>query len=262
MSIQAVAWALDQHIPDPGAKLVLLSLCNAYNGDRRACFPSHARIATEASCSRRTVIRKLDWLEENGWISSIPRFDTTGRTQSNLYSIHMDNEGVSLSPRCDTAVTGEGVTGDTGEGVNCVTPLKGTVRSIVTKNRNEVGVSTPAPADWAFAEFCNLVHGSSIPAPRKLTADRKRKIEARLKEHGLETWLEACTKLSQSAFCNGSNDRGWIADLDFLCQPKSFNRLIEGGYDNRTQSGGGGQESDLQRISRMIREMLREETMQ
>ena len=97
-----------------------------------------------------------------------------------------------------------------------------------------VSTATLSHADWAFAEFCNLVAGSSIPVPHKLTADRKRKIDARLKEHGNEAWLVACTKLAQSDFCNGANDRGWKADFDFLCQPKSFNRLIEGGYDNRS----------------------------
>jgi len=39
--------------------------------------------------------------------------------------------------------------------------------------------------------------------------------------------------MAASAFCRGENDRGWRADLDFLCQPKSFNGLIEGKYDDR-----------------------------
>ena len=90
-----------------------------------------------------------------------------------------------------------------------------------------------SPTDQAFADFRDAVEGSPIPAPRKLTADRRRKIEARLREHGPEVWREACDRLAASPFCRGENDRGWRADLDFLVQPTSFNRLIEGGYDAR-----------------------------
>jgi hypothetical protein len=38
--------------------------------------------------------------------------------------------------------------------------------------------------------------------------------------------------LERSAFCRGENDRGWRADFDFLLQPKSFTKLLEGAYDH------------------------------
>lgn len=133
MSIQAVGWALDQDVPDPAAKLVLISLCNAHNGGTQACHPSHSRIAQEASCSARTVIRKLKWLEENGWIETIPRYDGSGRSKSNTYRIALETGGDNLSLGGDTVVRGEGDT--------VVTPLKGTVRNTVkeknTKKEND-----------------------------------------------------------------------------------------------------------------------------
>jgi uncharacterized protein YdaU (DUF1376 family) len=93
------------------------------------------------------------------------------------------------------------------------------------------------PTDQAFADFVEAVEGTPIPKPRSLTADRRRKIEARLREHGPDVWREACQRLAASPFCQGENDRGWRADLDFLLQPKSFNRLIEGGYDQAAPRG-------------------------
>lgn len=90
-----------------------------------------------------------------------------------------------------------------------------------------------SPADEAFSEFQGTAERAKIPVPRQLTADRRRKLEARLREHGLDGWREACRKLEASSFCRGSNERGWVADLDFLLQPKSLNRLLEGGYDDR-----------------------------
>ncbi|MCP8895326.1 hypothetical protein KYK29_10310 [Shinella daejeonensis] len=81
--------------------------------------------------------------------------------------------------------------------------------------------------------FSEQASRAGLPVPRKITADRRRKVEARLREHGEPVWAEACRKMAESSFCRGENDRGWRADLDFLCQPKSFNGLIEGKYDDR-----------------------------
>lgn len=90
-----------------------------------------------------------------------------------------------------------------------------------------------SPTDRAIEIFSEQASQAGIPVPRKITADRRRKIEARLREHGEVVWAEACRRMASSAFCRGENDRGWRADLDFLCQPKSFNGLIEGKYDDR-----------------------------
>lgn len=90
-----------------------------------------------------------------------------------------------------------------------------------------------SPTDRAIEIFSEVASQAGFPVPRKVTADRRRKIQARLREHGDEAWAEACRRMAASAFCRGENDRGWRADLDFLCQSKSFNGLIEGKYDDR-----------------------------
>lgn len=90
-----------------------------------------------------------------------------------------------------------------------------------------------SPIDRAILEFSAQAERVGLPVPRKVTSDRRRKIEARLREHGEAAWGEACRRMANSSFCCGENDRGWRADLDFLCQPKSFNGLIEGKYDDR-----------------------------
>jgi hypothetical protein len=45
--------------------------------------------------------------------------------------------------------------------------------------------------------------------------------------------LEAIDKLADSAFCQGDNERGWKATLDFVLQASSFTKLLEGAYDDR-----------------------------
>lgn len=121
MSIQAVAWVLDQQVKDPTAKLVLISLANSMNGKTGKCFPSFKRLMQESSCARITIIRKLQWLEENGWIGINREFADDGRQLANSYTIHFEGinlkrEGIRLIP--------EGISNDTGEGITVDTPYK------------------------------------------------------------------------------------------------------------------------------------------
>lgn len=111
MSLKAVSWALEQDIPDGFAKLVLIGLCDAHNGKTGRCYPSKKELCKAASCNERTVLRKLEFLQDNGWLEVRPRYDETGRQTSNEYYINFDGgEGDTQSPRGDTAVRGEGDT--------------------------------------------------------------------------------------------------------------------------------------------------------
>lgn len=68
MSIQAVAWALEQYIPKAIAKLVLVSLANHADHASGRCYPSVEQAAHEASCSVRSVQRYTPYLAERGFI--------------------------------------------------------------------------------------------------------------------------------------------------------------------------------------------------
>jgi hypothetical protein len=92
MSIQAVAWALDQDIRDPLAKLILISLANHADHTTGFCYPPMKLIAKEASCDRRTVIRKLPLLTDGGYIRIVP--DREGKQRlAHYYQL--------LLPGCD-----------------------------------------------------------------------------------------------------------------------------------------------------------------
>lgn len=123
MSIQMVGWVLDQDIKDALAKLVLISIANAHNNTTGQCNPSYVVMAKEASCSRRTAIRKVEWLSENGYIEV---FETVkkGVNGSNKYKINTDFSGDSLSLGGGDTVTLGGDTGDTRGGDTAVTPIE------------------------------------------------------------------------------------------------------------------------------------------
>jgi uncharacterized protein YdaU (DUF1376 family) len=65
----------------------------------------------------------------------------------------------------------------------------------------------------------------------RVTDSRRKQIQARIKEYEPDDWSKALTAIYKSKFLCGENDRGWKADFDFLLQPKSFVKLVEGAYD-------------------------------
>lgn len=69
-----------------------------------------------------------------------------------------------------------------------------------------------------------------------LSQKRKDKVNLRIKEmENVETINTMLTKLGQSKFCNGDNDRKWKADLDWLiANDTNWVKVYEGKYDNKT----------------------------
>lgn len=84
----------------------------------------------------------------------------------------------------------------------------------------------------AFRNYNIAAQEFSLPSAKKLTAERQRKLKARLDEYGLEGWNEALSKLETSSFLRGEGGNGWRADFDFFLQPKSLTRALEGFYDD------------------------------
>jgi hypothetical protein len=70
-----------------------------------------------------------------------------------------------------------------------------------------------------------------LPQIVGLTGKRLRHLKARIREHPLDHWFEAFNAIERNPWMHGENDRGWRADFDFLLQPSSFQKLIEGSYD-------------------------------
>lgn len=95
------------------------------------------------------------------------------------------------------------------------------------------GGSSPATVDQVVTAFSEMARQSGLSVPRAVTASRRRSLLLRIEEHGLPAVLDAIERIGRSRFCRGENDRGWRADLDFLCQPKSFVSILEGKYDDR-----------------------------
>jgi len=76
-----------------------------------------------------------------------------------------------------------------------------------------------------------LAEAKGLAKVVRVTDSRRKQIQARIKEYEPDDWSKALTAIYKSKFLCGENDRGWKADFDFLLQPKSFVKLVEGAYD-------------------------------
>ncbi len=91
------------------------------------------------------------------------------------------------------------------------------------------------PVQKAFDNWNLAAEAWGLPTAKTLTPDRRTKIRARLEEHGIKGWNEALGTIENSEFLRGENDRAWRANLDFMLQPSSFNKLLEGSYSNEVK---------------------------
>lgn len=78
----------------------------------------------------------------------------------------------------------------------------------------------------------DLAADRGLPKVSKVTEARRRQVQARIKEYpDAADWSKALSAIDKSKFLCGDNDRGWRANFDFLLQPSTFIKLLEGTYD-------------------------------
>jgi hypothetical protein len=59
---------------------------------------------------------------------------------------------------------------------------------------------------------------------------RKSMLSARIKEHGEDSFETVINNINASKFMKGQNDKGWIADFDWLIKPNNYLKTFEGKY--------------------------------
>ena len=76
--------------------------------------------------------------------------------------------------------------------------------------------------------------GEPFKKVTKITKGRRQKANERLKEIGSkEKFIQLIKKMDKCSFLKGNNQRGWLADFDFLIQnSEKWVKLYEGTYDD------------------------------
>lgn len=115
---------------------------------------------------------------------------------------------------------------------------KKTISKEIAQKEGKASFSTSRESNelQEILEYFNEVMSNAvIPHPIKsINGQRRGYVLARIREHGKDDVLEVIQKASESDFLNGTNQRGWIADFNWLMKPNNFVKVLEGNYDNRT----------------------------
>lgn len=80
----------------------------------------------------------------------------------------------------------------------------------------------------------NLSHLTKISA----SSTRQRMVKARVREHGIDSFITAIRNISKSSFLKGKNDRGWVITFDWFIKPSNFIKVLEGNYNDRDKEDG------------------------
>lgn len=130
---------------------------------------------------------------------------------------------------------------------SCTSGREGKGRELEGKGRELEGAIAPLSSSddvkAAFDAYNAMAERAGIPQAQAMTDKRKSAIRARLKSAGgIDGWMVALGKVENSPHCTGQNDRGWKADLDFICTEAKFVNIMEGRYDRSAnqQSRRGG----------------------
>ncbi|ROI05480.1 hypothetical protein EGI16_03580 [Chryseobacterium sp. G0240] len=108
----------------------------------------------------------------------------------------------------------------------------------------EVGKPHPEEKEKSYAkkekEIVESFHEKCKRLPKVLiiNQNRKKAINARLHDFGIEKINEMFDMVAKSNFLNGENPRTWCADFDWIMKPANFVKIIEGNYNNKDQTNG------------------------
>ena len=96
------------------------------------------------------------------------------------------------------------------------------------EKRREEGITDSDLEDVreAYAEFVLAAQAMKWPLPRKLDPDRKKKLRARLSEHGRDGWTAMLNEAKASDFLRSK----WPLKFDWVLKPENFRKVIEGNY--------------------------------
>lgn len=78
--------------------------------------------------------------------------------------------------------------------------------------------------------------------------NRYRLLNARIKEYGLDTVLEAIENIRYSSFLKGQNNKNWTITFDWLIKPNNFTKVLEGNYRDKGDSNNGGVATNTNKI--------------
>lgn len=121
--------------------------------------------------------------------------------------------------------------------VDYVTRQDVTIQDKTIRNETRESVSDDTPPRVEVFHKLGLIwndnKSEALPECKSTSGKRAKSCAMRWKENPDENyWVEVVKKISSSSFCNGKSSRGWRASFDWMLQPDTHNKVMEGKYDD------------------------------
>lgn len=110
-------------------------------------------------------------------------------------------------------------------------PLNSLLITQEEKKKEGELTAAPSPPLPRLATIWNA-HCGHLSKVVRTNPSRDRRSDARMRELPDEEWVSVIQRIAKSKFCNGDNDRGWRATYDWLLQPDTVLKVMEGKYDH------------------------------
>ena len=109
------------------------------------------------------------------------------------------------------------------------------IRSTLSKERESNGSAVRPLPEEALRWNVMAEERNKIPKVVSMSPLRRKKLLLRRKSPDWDDRIgEVLEKINKSNFCNGENDRGWVATFDWLlANDDNLLKVLEGKYDNR-----------------------------
>lgn len=209
--LMSLAWALEIPATD---KIVLLALAD-WSNDEGHCWPSMAQLAGKSGLTDRSIRAIIARLVEAGHLT---RKEVIGK-------------GVNYYVHPGSKCRGENPSGGNGFPK---TPEAASANTLGTPKT----AKAVSPAQQVLNAWNAMAKRTGLSEVRKFTKARADALRLRLVDYGLDGMLEAIGRVERSDFCRGKSGNGnWTAGFDFILQPSSLIKILEGFYDNKAKGG-------------------------
>lgn len=233
MSNHLISEAYKRRIDGLARKSVMVLLADKASDDGTGIWASKQTMADELGTSKQTIIATIKALIADGLVCEIGQ-----RRNVNGYTVEYAINVAALKALPLVSAHADRSSSFTGQAASPVKRDDPTGQAALPKpslnheplsSSNEDDVPT-LKAEDVLEAYNDVATSCGLPKA-KMTPERRKKLNAKIRQHSVEDFTEAIAALRRNPWLHGENDKGWRADFDFLLQNKSFTRLIEGSYD-------------------------------
>lgn len=116
-------------------------------------------------------------------------------------------------------------------------------------NATDIDIEKEKESDIDLDSIIRKWNTLGLNQVRDIKGNRKTLLQARIKEHGFDTVMEALDKVKDSDFLHGQNPNGWTITFDWFVKPQNFQKVLEDNYRNRNR-GKAVKQSNIDRFMR------------